>query len=95
MKASPVMFFAYITMIGVPVLLLVLAGAALFTAPPLMFLILLILIAVGCIIYGAIGIREVFVHGHRRAAAGAAGGAADGTADNSTQGPAPSREAAK
>ncbi len=68
MKASPLMFFAYITMMGVPVLLLVLAAAALFSAPPLMFLILLILIAAGCIVYGAIGIREVFVHGHRRAA---------------------------
>lgn len=85
MKASPIMFFDYICMIGVPVLLLVLAAAALFAAPALMFLILLILIAVGCILYGIIGIREAFVHGRRSYGRGAEGGenrAADGAASS-------------
>lgn len=65
MKASYLMFFAYIGMIGVPVLLLALAAAILFSAPPLASTVLLALIAAGCVVYGAIGIREVFVHGHR------------------------------
>ncbi len=62
MKASPVMAFAYVSIIGVPILMIALAvaailGSALFAG------ILLGLIAVGCSLYGLIGIREVFVHG--------------------------------
>ena len=65
MKASFVMFFAYVGMIGVPVLLMALAVAALFSADGAV-LVLLILIAAGCIVYGAIGIREAFVHGGKK-----------------------------
>jgi hypothetical protein len=66
MKASPIMFFEYIGMIGVPVLLLLLAAAALFSAGRLVTTVLLVLIAAGCVVYGAIGIREAFVHGGKK-----------------------------
>jgi hypothetical protein len=66
MKASPIMFFEYLGMIGVPVLLLLLALAALLSAGTLVMEVLLALIAAGCVIYGAIGIREVFVHGGKK-----------------------------
>ena len=89
MKASPIMFFAYIAMIGVPVLLLVLAASALFGAPPVMFTILLALIAAGCVVYGAIGIREVFVHGHRSHGAQGSGSAG---ADKNVEAPSASGE---
>ncbi len=62
MKASFFMFFDYLTMMGVPVLLVLLALAALLGAGPGIRTVLLILIAAGTLVYGAIGIREVFVH---------------------------------
>ena len=64
-KASFFMFFNYLTMMGVPVLLVLLALAALLGAGPGIRTALLILIAAGTIVYGAIGIREVFVHGRK------------------------------
>jgi uncharacterized membrane protein len=90
MKASPIMFFAYIGMIGVPVLLLVLAAAALFQAPPVFSTILLALIAAGCVVYGAIGIREVFVHGRRP---GGVQGSGSAGADKNVEAPSASGEA--
>ncbi len=65
MKASPIMFFEYIGMIGVPVLMILLAVAAFLSASVTVMIVLLTLIAVGCVVYGIIGIREVFVHGER------------------------------
>ena len=69
MKASFFMFFDYVMMMGGPVLLVLLAlssvvfhgqgpGSAIRT-------VLLILIAAGALVYGLVGIREVFVHGRR------------------------------
>jgi threonine/homoserine/homoserine lactone efflux protein len=66
MKASFFMFFGYLTMMGVPVLLALLAlNAALLNSAAVRTM-LLVLIGAGCIVYGAVGIREVFIHGRRR-----------------------------
>ncbi len=65
MKASFIMFFGYLTMIGVPVLLVLLALSTLILPDRVVQAVLLILIAAGMAVYGAIGIREVFVHGGR------------------------------
>jgi hypothetical protein len=66
MKASYLMFFEYLGMIGVPVLLLLLAVAALAFPSPVVTRVLLILIGAGSVVYGAIGIREIYVHGGRK-----------------------------
>lgn len=63
MKASFFMFFDYLSMMGVPVLLVLLAAAAAFGVRGSVQTILLVLIAAGAAVYGAIGIREVFIHG--------------------------------
>jgi hypothetical protein len=65
-KASYIMFFGYLTMIGVPVLLVLLALSTLVLPDRGLQTVLLILIAAGAVLYGAIGIREVFVHGGRK-----------------------------
>ncbi len=66
MKASFFMFFNYLTMVGVPVLLVLLALSALFFPAGGIQTVLLILIAAGAIVYGAIGFREAFIHGRRK-----------------------------
>ncbi len=66
MKASYVMFFGYLGMIGVPVLLLLLALSTLLFPGALVQKILLVLIAAGSAAYGAVGIREVYVHGGKK-----------------------------
>jgi hypothetical protein len=66
MRASFLMFFGYVTMIGVPVLLVAFALSTLFFPDRVVQAVLLILIAAGTVVYGAIGIREVFVHGGRK-----------------------------
>ena len=63
MKASYLMFFNYVAIMGVPVLLGALAATALFGAGRTVTVILLALIAAGCLIYGAIGVREAYMHG--------------------------------
>ena len=65
MKASFFMFFNYLTMMGVPVLLVLLALDAAVIHSGALAAILRILIGAGCLVYGAVGIREVFVHGRR------------------------------
>jgi len=65
-KASFFMFFDYLAMMGVPVLMVLLALSSLvFPVGPLKT-VLLILIAAGALVYGAIGIREAFMHGRRK-----------------------------
>jgi hypothetical protein len=66
MKASYIMFFEYLGMIGVPVLFLLLALAALLFPGGVVQLVLLALIAAGSLLYGAIGIREAFIHGGKK-----------------------------
>ncbi len=66
MKASFFMFFDYLTMMGVPVLLVLLALDAAVIHSGALEIALRILIGVGSIVYGAVGIREAFVHGRRR-----------------------------
>jgi len=67
MKASYIMFFEYLGMIGVPVLLLLLALSALLFPNTLVQKILLALIAAGSAAYGAVGVREVYIHGRKKA----------------------------
>lgn len=70
------MFFDYVAMMGVPVLLVLLAvsslifpggnarnGAGASGPGGVIRTVLLILIAAGAIVYGAIGIREAYIHG--------------------------------
>jgi hypothetical protein len=66
MKASFFMFFDYVAMMGVPVLLVLLALSTLFFPHRGVQTVLLILIAAGAVVYGAIGIRETFIHGGRK-----------------------------
>jgi hypothetical protein len=66
MKASYVMLFGYLGMIGVPVLFLVLALSALLFPGGILQKILLIPIATGSVVYGAVGIREVYIHGGKK-----------------------------
>ena len=66
MKASFFMFFDYLTMMGVPVLLVLLALSTLVFPHRGAQTVLLILIAAGAVVYGAIGIREAFIHGGRK-----------------------------
>jgi hypothetical protein len=66
MKASFFMFFNYLTTMGVPVLLLLMALDAAVIHSDVLGIILRMLIGAGSLLYGAIGIREVFVHGRRR-----------------------------
>ncbi len=66
MKASFFMFFDYVAMMGVPVLLVLLALSSLVFPGGAFRTVLLILMAAGALIYGAIGIREAFVHGRRK-----------------------------
>ncbi len=66
MKASFFMFFNYLATIGVPVLMLFLAVNAAVFHQGTVQTIFLVLIGAGCLIYGAVGIREVFTHGGTR-----------------------------
>jgi hypothetical protein len=66
MKASSVMFFGYLAMIGVPVLLMLLALSTLLFPDGAVQKILLVPIAAGSVIYGAIGIREAYAHGGKK-----------------------------
>jgi hypothetical protein len=66
MKASSIMVFEYMGMLGVPVLLITLAVFALLPVGALARAILLLVIGAGCLVYGAIAVREVYVHGGKR-----------------------------
>ncbi len=65
MKASFFMFFDYVAMMGVPVLLILMAVLAAFGVRGAVQTVLLILIAAGALVYGAVGLREAFIHGRR------------------------------
>jgi hypothetical protein len=66
MKASPIMFFEYIGMLGVPVLLMSLAVAALLALGGAVRTVLLLLIGAGCLVYGAIAVRGIYLHGGKK-----------------------------
>jgi hypothetical protein len=66
MKASFFMFFDYLAMIGVPVLMVLLALNSALLHLGTVQTVLLILIGAGCLMYGAIGIREVYIHGGKK-----------------------------
>jgi hypothetical protein len=66
MKASGIMIFEYMGMLGVPALLLALAVFALVPVGGIARTLLLLLICAGCLVYGAIAVREVYIHGGRK-----------------------------
>ena len=66
MKASSIMIFEYMGMLGVPVLLLALALSALVPIGGTVRTILLLLIGAGCLVYGAIAVRDIYVHGGKK-----------------------------
>jgi len=63
MKASPVMFLEYLGMLGVPALLVVLAVFSLAGITGVARSVLLLLIAADCLVYGAVSLRTVYLHG--------------------------------
>ncbi len=63
MKASPLMMFEYAGMLGVPALLVVLAVLSLVGVSGTVWTVLLLLIAAGLAVYGALSLRQVFGHG--------------------------------
>jgi len=66
MKASSIMIFEYMGMLGVPVLLLALALSALVPVSGTVRTLLLLLISAGCLVYGAIAVRDIYVHGGKK-----------------------------
>ena len=66
MKASPLMFLEYVGMLGVPVLLMAVALFALLPVTGAPRTILLLLIAAGCLVYGVVSVRTVYLHGGRK-----------------------------
>jgi len=69
MKASPIMIFEYAGMLGVPALLVLLAILSLAGVGGTLRTVLLLLIAAGCLVYGAIAVREVYGHSRPSATA--------------------------
>jgi hypothetical protein len=66
MKASPIMFFEYVGMFGVPVLLLAVAVFSLLSLGGTARMVLLLLVAAGCLVYGVLSYRGVYIHGGRK-----------------------------
>jgi hypothetical protein len=66
MKASSIMIFEYMGMLGVPVLLLALALFALVPVGGTIRTILLLLVGAGCLVYGAIAVRDIYIHGGKK-----------------------------
>ena len=66
MKASSIMFFEYVGMLGVPVLLIVLALFSLLSLGGTARTVLLLLIGAGCLVYGVISVRGVYLHGGKK-----------------------------
>lgn len=69
MKASPIMFLEYLGMLGVPALLVVLAVFSLAGVAGVARTVLLLLIAADCLVYGAVSLRTVYLHGRGNRAA--------------------------
>ena len=66
MKASSIMVFEYMGMLGVPVLLIALAVFALVPVGAVARTVLLLAIGAGCLVYGVIAVREVYIHGGKK-----------------------------
>ncbi|MEM0075002.1 MAG: hypothetical protein QXG05_03135 [Nitrososphaerota archaeon] len=65
MRASRIMLLEYIAMLGVPVLLLIEVILTPFQGIAALRTAIIILIALGSVIYGAIGLRDVYIRGGR------------------------------
>jgi hypothetical protein len=66
MKASSIMIFEYMGMLGVPVLLIALSVCALVPVEGVARTVLLLLIGAGCLVYGVISLRGAFLHGGKK-----------------------------
>jgi len=69
MKATPIMFLEYLGMLGVPALLVILAVFTLAGVTGTARTVLLLLTAADCLVYGAISLRSVYLHGRGNRAA--------------------------
>jgi hypothetical protein len=63
MRGSQFMLFSYLTMIGVPILLWIISVTSPFPQTAPLREVLAILVGTGSIVFGAVGMREVFLHG--------------------------------
>ncbi len=69
MKATPIMFLEYLGMLGVPALLVLLAVFALAGVGGIPRTVLLLVTAADCLVYGAVSLRSVYLHGGGKRAA--------------------------
>jgi hypothetical protein len=63
MKGSQLMLFSYLTMIGVPILLWIISVTSPVPQTASLREALAVLVGIGSIVFGAVGMREVFLHG--------------------------------
>ena len=63
MKATPIMFLEYLGMLGVPALLVILAVFTLAGVSGIARTVLLLVTAADCLVYGAVSLRSVYLHG--------------------------------
>src|SRR5579885_317094 len=66
MKAAYIMLFGYITMIGIPVLLMLSSFVSPFSSVQLLRYTMNILVSIGSIVYGIVAIRAIYLHSERR-----------------------------
>jgi len=69
MKATPVMFLEYLGMLGVPALLVLLVIFVLAGVGGTARTVLLLVTAADCLVYGAVSVRGVYLHGRGSRAA--------------------------
>ena len=63
MKATPIMFLEYLGMLGVPALLVLLVVFQLAGVGGVPRTVLLLVMAADCLVYGAVSLRSVYLHG--------------------------------
>lgn len=66
MKAAYIMLFGYITMIGIPVLLMLSSFLSPFSSTQILRYAFNILVGIGAIVYGIVAIRAIYLHSERR-----------------------------
>ncbi len=69
MKATPIMFLEYLGMLGVPALLVLLAVFVLAGVGGVPRTVLLLVTAADCLVYGAVSLWSVYLHGRGKRAA--------------------------
>ncbi len=69
MKATPIMFLEYLGMLGVPALLVLLVIFILAGVGGTARTVLLLVTAADCLVYGAVSLKSVYLHGRGKRAA--------------------------